>query len=140
MKIEDQLCFALYSTSRAITKRYSALLEKLEVTYPQYLALMVLWTKDGLLIQELAQQLELEPATTTPLVKRLEKLGLVTRERSSQDERKVHVFLTEKGRNAYKKAVGIPDKARCAVGVSQAKAAKLIKEMGAIKSHLEQNL
>jgi len=136
LKIEDQLCFALYSTSRAITKQYSILLKDLGVTYPQYLALMVLWKKDGILIQELAQALELDSATTTPLVKRLEKLELVVRERSTTDERRVHIYLTEKGQSHYKKALEIPHALGCATGLTEETATALIKEMKAIKKFM----
>jgi len=127
MKIEDQLCFALYSASRAITKKYAELLDPLGLTYPQYMALMALWTRDGLLIQELA---------VTPLIQRLEKLEFVSRERSSEDERRVHVFLTTKGKRLYQKAKTIPVEARCAVGVTETRAKKLIAEAKKIKSHL----
>lgn len=137
LRLEDQLCFALYSTSRAITKQYKILLEEIGVTYPQYLALIVLWQQDGILIQELASALELEPATTTPLVQRLEKLDLVTRQRSSEDERRVHIFLTEKGRQHYKKAVNIPHALGCATGLNVETATMLINEMKAIKAFMD---
>lgn len=136
LNIEDQLCFALYSTSRAITKHYAPLLEAMGVTYPQYLTLMVLWTQDGLTIREVADRLELEAATTTPLVQRLEKLGLVSRQRSTEDERRVNVFLTTKGKRYYQKARPIPEAARCSVGVSKTKAKELISEMRAIKNFI----
>lgn len=139
LKIEDQLCFALYSTSRAITKQYAVLLEKMGITYPQYLALMVLWERDGLLVQEIAANLELDGATTTPLIQRLEKLGLVSRQRSTDDERKVHVFLTTKGRNLFKKALDVPDGLGCATGVDIKTAEMLIKEMKTIKNFIDAN-
>lgn len=137
LKLEDQLCFALYSASRVITKQYKVLLEEIGVTYPQYLALIVLWQQDGILIQELAKALELEPATTTPLVQRLEKLNLVTRQRSLEDERRVHIYLTEAGQQQYKKALGIPHALGCATGLNEETAKMLINEMKAIKTFIE---
>ena len=139
LNLEDQLCFALYSTSRAITRQYVTLLEDLGVTYPQYLTLLVLWKRDGLLVQEIAAALELEPATTTPLIQRLEKLGLVTRKRSSEDERRVHVFLTAKGSKLYKKAVDIPHGLGCATGLDAKRAQKILAEMNRIKTSMREN-
>ncbi len=139
LRLEDQLCFALYSTSRAITKQYALLLSEMGITYPQYLVLMVLWSRDGLLVSEVAKALELEPATTTPLIQRLEKQGLVDRKRSSEDERRVHVFLTGKGRSFYQEALKIPHALGCATGVTPETAAKLIAETQAIKDYIEAN-
>lgn len=137
MKIEDQLCFALYSTSRAITKQYAPLLKKLNVTYPQYLALLVLWQRDGILVQEVASSLEIDQATATPLIQRLENSGIVQRQRSKEDERKVQVFLTSKGRKLYKLALSVPEELGCAIGVDQKLAQKLIKEMNRIKNTIQ---
>lgn len=131
------MCFALYSTSRAFTKQYSILLEEMGITYPQYLTLMVLWQKDGILIQEIASNLEIEGATATPMVQRLEKLGLVTRVRSQEDERRVNVFLTEKGRSFYKKALSIPESLGCITGVDAKLARRLIDELNTIKLNME---
>ncbi|MET1413198.1 MarR family transcriptional regulator [Roseibium sp. HPY-6] len=136
LKIEDQLCFALYSTSRAITKEYAVLLETMGVTYPQYLALIVLWQRDGILVQDIAKGLEVDQATATPLVKRLEKLGFVTRQRSEADERRVEVYLTEAGKNLYKTALAVPHGLGCAIGVDQTRAKKLIDELNEIKAFI----
>ncbi len=139
LNIEDQLCFALYSTSRAITKEYAILLDTMDITYPQYLTMMVLWKKDGILIQDIARSLEVDQATITPLVKRLEKQELVTRQRSNEDERKVQVFLTEKGKDMYKTALVVPHRLGCAIGVEdQARAQRLIAEMNEIKQFIRQ--
>lgn len=136
LRLADQLCFALYSTSRAITKQYATLLSDMGITYPQYLSLLALWEKDGLTVHELARLLELEGATTTPLVKRLEKLGLVRRERSTEDERRVHVFLTKKGRSFREKALGVPEALGCALDMDAKRAIQLIKQMHRIKNAL----
>jgi len=96
--LDGQLCFSLYSTSMAINRLYKPMLDALGVTYPQYLVLSTLWEKDGHTITALADRLALEPSTITPLVKRLELAEFVTRERNAEDERKVQVFLTAKGK------------------------------------------
>ncbi|MEM9629194.1 MAG: MarR family transcriptional regulator [Pseudomonadota bacterium] len=139
LRLEDQLCFALYSTSRAITKQYAVILDGMEITYPQYLALMVLWRRDGLLIQEIAASLEVDQATATPLVQRLEKLGLVDRRRSTEDERKVQVFLTKKGEDLYSDALSVPHALGCAIGVDDEKARELIAELNAIKDFIKRD-
>ncbi|WP_343314829.1 MarR family transcriptional regulator [Brucella sp. BE17] len=96
--LENQLCFSIYSTSLAINRLYKPLLDELGITYPQYLVLNVLWEEDGRSISTIAQRIALEPSTITPLVKRLEAAGLVQRIRSAEDERTVHVRLTQRGR------------------------------------------
>lgn len=143
LNIEDQLCFALYATSRAITKEYAILLETMGITYTQYLAMMVLWKKDGILVQDIAAGLQIDQATATPLVQRLEKHGLVTRSRSADDERKVHVFLTKKGKDLYKTALAVPQGLGCAIGVGDQKAKSLIAELDQIRDFInkrQQNL
>ena len=96
--LDEQLCFALYSASMAINRAYKPMLDKLGITYPQYLVLSTLWEKDGKTIGAIALRLALEPSTVTPLVKRLEAAGLMTRKRNVSDERQVFVNLTQKGK------------------------------------------
>src|SRR5438270_12845677 len=96
--LDNQLCFALYSTSLAMTKLYKPLLDELGLTYPQYLVMLVLWEGDGLMVSELGQRLYLDSGTLTPLLKRLEASGLVSRMRDVDDERRVRVHLTAAGR------------------------------------------
>lgn len=96
--LDDQICFALYSASRAVTSRYRPMLDDLGITYPQWLALMALWESDGPTMNELGARLGLDSGTMSPLVKRLEAQGLVTRQRSTEDERQVTVRLTDAGR------------------------------------------
>jgi len=97
IKLDDHLCFALYSASMAVTRLYKPLLDGLGITYPQYLVLNALRDAETLTIGGLASRLSLEPSTITPLVKRLEAAGLVARARSPQDEREVRVSLTDEG-------------------------------------------
>lgn len=98
LTLEDQLCFSLYATSMAINRIYKPLLDKLGITYPQYLVLSALWEEDGRTVGAVAERLSLESSTITPLVKRLEAASLVTRARQSDDERRVLVSLTDRGR------------------------------------------
>ena len=97
LHLEDQLCFALYSASRAVTAAYAPLLEPLGLTYPQYLVMLVLWEGDASSVKAIGEQLELDSGTLTPLLKRLEAQGLVRRARSTEDERVVEIFLTTDG-------------------------------------------
>lgn len=106
--LDNQLCFALYSTSLAMTKLYKPLLEALGLTYPQYLAMLVLWERDGLMVSELGERLFLDSGTLTPLLKRLESASLIARIRDVQDERRVHITLTAAGRALKTKAATIP--------------------------------
>ncbi|CQR45864.1 Organic hydroperoxide resistance transcriptional regulator [Paraliobacillus sp. PM-2] len=108
LKLEDQLCFSLYATTREITKRYRPLLEELQVTYPQYLVLLVLWEKDGITVKELGKRLYLDSGTLTPMLKRMEENQLIVRKRSAADERSVVVTLTIKGKEAKEQAACIP--------------------------------
>ncbi|WP_228395332.1 MarR family winged helix-turn-helix transcriptional regulator [Modestobacter roseus] len=95
--LDDQLCFALYAASRAVTARYRPMLDQLGLTYPQLLVLMVLWEADGLPVHSIAERLQLDTGTMSPLLKRLSAAGLVVRERSTADERQVIVRLTDVG-------------------------------------------
>ena len=106
--LDNQLCFALYSTSLAMTKLYKPLLETLGLTYPQYLVMLVLWERDGLMVSELGERLFLDSGTLTPLLKRLEASGLIARIRDVQDERRVHITLTQAGRAMKTEAAQIP--------------------------------
>lgn len=106
--LDNQLCFALYSTSLAMTKLYKPLLETLGLTYPQYLVMLVLWERDGLMVSELGERLFLDSGTLTPLLKRLEASGLIARIRDVQDERRVHITLTQAGRVLKAEAAQIP--------------------------------
>ncbi len=96
-RLDDQLCFALYAASRAITSAYRDGLAGLGLTYPQFVTLLVLWETDNVTVKELGQRLHLDSGTLSPLLKRLEALGLITRHRASDDERRVHIRLTASG-------------------------------------------
>ena len=130
-KLDQQLCFALYSTSLAMNKLYRKLLRKLGLTYSQYLVMMVLWEQDEQTVSALGERLFLDSATLTPLLKRLEAAGLVTRTRAASDERQVVVELTQAGRALKAKARRVPEGMGCALeGCS-------IDELTALKAQLE---
>lgn len=112
--VDQQLCFALYSANLAMNKVYRQLLSQLDITYPQYLVMLVLWQKDDLTVSEIGEQLFLDSATLTPLLKRLESAGLIMRQRTRQDERQVAVTLTEAGWALRSKAESIPEAVKCA--------------------------
>ncbi len=109
LKLENQLCFPVYAASRLITREYQPFLDRLEITYPQYLVLMVLWENNSLPVNDIAKKLILNTNTITPLLKRMEQQGLINRSRSEKDERKVLVQLTEKGKNLQETASEIPE-------------------------------
>lgn len=112
--LDEQLCFALYSTSLAMTKAYKPLLENLGLTYPQYLAMLVLWETDNVTVKDMAARLNLDPATVTPLLKRLEAQGLVERVRGTDDERLVYIRLTGAGKSLKRRARDVPGEILCA--------------------------
>jgi DNA-binding MarR family transcriptional regulator len=108
LRLDQQLCFALYSSSLAMTRIYKPLLAPLGLTYPQYLVMLVLWEADGLSVSQLGQRLSLDSGTLTPLLKRLETLGHIERQRARDDERRVDIFLTPAGRALRAQALDIP--------------------------------
>lgn len=109
-KLENQICFPLYVISKEITAMYRPFLEKLDITYSQYLVMMVLWENDGLTVNQIGEKLFLDSGTLTPLLKRLELKSYLRRQRKKEDERVVEVFLTEEGRVLQKMACSIPGK------------------------------
>jgi len=121
--LDNQLCFALYSTSLAMTRLYKPLLDALGLTYPQYLVLLVLWEQDGLTVSALGERLFLDSGTLTPLLKRLESSGLVSRQRATQDERRVHITLTPAGRALKDEAAQVPG---CILNATQCPVPELV--------------
>lgn len=106
--LDNQLCFALYSTSQAMTQMYKPLLEALDLTYPQYLVMLLLWEEDGQTVSALGERLYLDSGTLTPLLKRMEAKAVLTRQRATDDERRVEIFLTPQGRHLKTRAAKIP--------------------------------
>lgn len=116
LRLDQQLCFALYASSLAMTKLYKPLLAPLGLTYPQYLVMLVLWERDDRAVHELGELLQLDSGTLTPLLKRLEASGLVSRQRDQTDERRVRIRLSEAGHALRKAASDIPVAVMCQVG------------------------
>ena len=114
--LDNQLCFPLYAASRLVTKLYAPLLADLDLTYPQYLVLLLLWERDERTVTEIGDRLYLETNTLTPLLKRLQRKGMLRRERSAEDERKVIVRLTAAGQDLRERARCIPASIVEAVG------------------------
>ncbi len=136
--IDELLCFAVYSTGFAFNRVYRGLLQDLGLTYPQYLVLIALWAGDSVTVGHLGEQLALETSTLTPLLKRLEAMGLLTRRRSDNDERRVIVALTKKGQALKEKAA---DVTRCIVesaGLPLSEFTRLTNDLRTLRINLEQ--
>ncbi|WP_395058969.1 MarR family winged helix-turn-helix transcriptional regulator [Polaromonas sp.] len=136
LKLDNQLCFALYSTSLAMTKLYKPLLDELGLTYPQYLAMLVLWEQDGLMVSEIGERLYLDSGTLTPLLKRLESANLISRIRAVEDERRVHITLTASGRKLKAKAAKIPDRILTAAQCPVPELMALTQQVQALRQRL----
>jgi MarR family transcriptional regulator, organic hydroperoxide resistance regulator len=135
-RLDQQLCFAIYSTMHAINKAYVPLLEKLALTYPQYLAMLVLWEADDLTVKQMGERLFLDSGTLTPLLKRLEGMGLVDRARDPKDERQVRLKLTEKGKALRREAQPVPAQIARAMGRSPDDLKAVRKELRKIRNAL----
>ena len=131
LALDHQLCFALYAASLAMTKTYKPLLAPLGITYPQYLALLVLWEGDGITVSQLGERLTLDSGTLTPLLKRLETLGLLQRQRDVADERRVLLRLTADGQALRDQAVAVPQAIACATACD-------LQQIGSLASQLHQ--
>ncbi|MCA0145824.1 MarR family winged helix-turn-helix transcriptional regulator [Blastococcus sp. LR1] len=118
--LDDQLCFALYAASRAVTARYRPMLDELGLTYPQYLVMMLLWETDNQTVGQLGNRLALDSGTLSPLLKRLTAAGLVSRHRRVEDERSVSIALTDAGRALREKSVAISEEMIGAIGFDAA--------------------
>ena len=110
MKLENQLCFPLYAAARRVTGLYTPWLKELGITYTQYITFLVLWEKDGITVGEICERLMLDNGTVSPLLKKMESAGYITRTRSADDDRIVVITLTEQGRELQEKAKNIPEK------------------------------
>jgi len=134
-----QLCFALYSTSLAMTKIYRRLLRELGLTYPQYLVMLVLWERDGISVSEIGERLYLNSATLTPLLKRIEALGLISRRRAHEDERQVIVNLSRVGRELRQKTGEVQDGVFHASGCTAAELLAIKHQLDRLRSRLMEN-
>ena len=135
-RLDRQLCFALYSSSLLMTKLYKPVLAPLGLTYPQYLVLLVLWETDRVMVSELGERLFLDSGTLTPLLKRMETAGLLTRTRAVDDERRVIVGLTAAGRALRRKAEGVPITVACATGCELDELTALTAQLQALRANV----
>lgn len=139
LALENQFCFALYSTSLALTKTYKPLLDKIGLTYPQYLVMLTLWQNDQLLVKEIGELLFLDSGTLTPLLKRMELAELIQRQRDPDDERQVRISLTRQGKLLRNAAKNIPEQILCASGQSVGNLTKMRQDLVKLRSQLQEN-
>ncbi|GIZ11190.1 MarR family winged helix-turn-helix transcriptional regulator [Pseudomonas sp. NCCP-436] len=138
--LDNQLCFALYSTSLLMTKTYKPLLQALGLTYPQYLAMLVLWENEGITVSEISARMLTDPGSLTPLLKRLESEGLLQRRRSTEDERIVRLYLTDKGRALHEQAKSLPACILKATGLDLQNLAELRDNLMELRRNLQSTL
>jgi len=136
LALENQFCFALYSASHAMTKTYKPMLDRLGLTYPQYLVMLVLWEQDAILVKDIGARLFLDSGTLTPLLKRLEANGLVSRNRDPHDERQVRIVLSAEGRALRAKAQEIPKQVLCASGQQLGELSRIRAELARVRDDL----
>lgn len=138
LRLESQLCFPLYACSKEIVRRYKPFLDEVDLTYTQYITMMVLWFNKSVNVKELGKKLYLDSGTLTPVLKKLEVKGYITRERSKEDERTLIVKITKEGENLKEKAVEIPNKMRVCLDVSQEEMAVMYKLLYKVLEHIEE--
>ncbi|RSZ55542.1 MarR family transcriptional regulator [Massilia atriviolacea] len=136
LALENQFCFALYSASHAMTKTYKPMLDRLGLTYPQYLVMLVLWEQDAILVKDIGARLFLDSGTLTPLLKRLEANGLLSRNRDPHDERQVRIVLTAQGKALRVQAEAIPEQVLCASGQELAALGRMRNELSGVRDDL----
>lgn len=130
--LDNQICFAIYACSREMTKLYRPLLQELGLTYTQYVTMLALWEQDEVTVSALGDRLYLDSGTLTPLLKKLESAGLVTRTRDKNDERSVLIALTEQGRKLREQAVDIPEKLACQLDATPEEGIALLEGMNTL--------
>jgi DNA-binding MarR family transcriptional regulator len=137
LELQDFLCFAIYSASHAFNRVYQPLLRNLDLTYPQFIALVLLWEQDGQTVGELGQKLFLQSNTLTPMLKRLESLGYIKRSRDAADERQVRINVTEAGRKLRLRASDIVQSVRNATGLQDMQVKELLEKVDNLRTALE---
>jgi MarR family transcriptional regulator, organic hydroperoxide resistance regulator len=136
LRLDNQVCFAIYSTAHAFNRVYKPLLDRLGLTYPQYLVMLVLWERDDVAVKEIGERLFLDSGTLTPLLKRLEVADLIKRTRSTEDERQVLIALTAKGRALQEKARTVPQSILAASACSVSELSALKNDLVALRDQL----
>ena len=139
LALDNQLCFALYVCSKEIIRKYTPLLEPIGLTYTSYITLLCLWEKDNVTVKELGERLFLDSGTLTPLLKKMEGQGLITRTRGGKDERTVYIQLTDNGRNMKDKCVDIPQQMMCQNILDMKNAAPLLKTLHTMMENMSTN-
>lgn len=137
VKLDDLLCFAVYSANNAFNRFYKPVMAELGLTYPQFLVMIALWEADGVRVSHLGERLGLESNTLTPLLKRMEGLGLISRKRDDKDERQVIIALTEQGRTLETRASGLPACVLDATGLDPKELVQLRNDIERIRTRLE---
>ena len=137
LKLENQICFPLYAASKEVIKKYKPYLDQLELTYTQYITMMIMWDKETINVKELGEALYLDSGTLTPLLKKLEAKGFITRTRSKEDERTLCVELTTKGRELRDKALPIPKHIASCIPLSHDEALQLYRLLHKLLNKLE---
>ncbi len=135
--INDYVCLALYRASRSVTGLYRDLLADLDLTYPQYLVMRLLWQRGAMPVRDIGTALALDYGTLSPLLKRLESAGLITRRRRTEDERSVEVALTDSGRSMEARSLEVPARLTCALGLGDADAADLRRLLAQLTASVE---
>ncbi|APY16067.1 MarR family transcriptional regulator [Brucella sp. 10RB9214] len=136
LDLADMLCFAVYSTANALSRAYQPILAPLDLTYPQFLVMLVLWERDDCTVSEIGARLNLDSGTLTPLLKRLEAAGRITRRRDPRDERQVRITLTDEGRKLRQQAESVPEQIMCATGQPVSELQDLRNRLMKIRNHL----
>lgn len=138
LKLDNQFCFTAYAVARAVTQAYEPLLHALELTYPQYLVMLALWEEDEVNLKTLGQRLRLDSGTLTPIIKRLQSKGYLTKQRSALDERELVIALTPGGRKLREQALSVPHGLLCRLNIPLAKVGKLRDELKQLLSAMDQ--
>ena len=136
LRLDNQLCFAVYSTAHAFNRVYKPLLDRLGLTYPQYLVMLVLWERDGVPVKDIGERLFLDSGTLTPLLKRLEAAGLIKRTRSTEDERQVLIALTQQGQALRETARAVPQAILASSACSLSELSAMKNELIALRDKL----
>jgi MarR family transcriptional regulator, organic hydroperoxide resistance regulator len=136
LRLDNQICFAIYSTAHAFNRVYKPLLDQLGLTYPQYLVMLVLWERDGVPVKDIGERLFLDSGTLTPLLKRLETAELIKRSRNREDERQVLIALTPQGQALQEKAKAVPQSILAATACSVAELSAIKNEITALRDRL----
>ena len=139
LKLENQLCFPLYACSKEIVRRYTPLLEELDLTYTQYIVMMVMWEEQETNVKALGEKLYLDSGTLTPLLKKLETKKYITRTRSKDDERNLVIQITKEGMDLRKKAKSVPEELGKCVNLEPKEAGELYKILYKILNHFQEN-